>query len=188
MKRFTLVLLLCVAAGFGYYYSRKPPKVEVPPTRETIAIKFAADDIDIHATPADDAPVITKRRITEPVSIVSDKDGWSEVKLSIDKFGWVRDTELVGDKHEVGSTKENIRFRVPPPEVKMRGRRGSAIWLKVAVNTHGDVTDVRMWQNTTGKKEMTDLHTAAIKAARFYPMMDEGGSIAPFHYDYKVQY
>ncbi|MBI2212104.1 MAG: hypothetical protein HYU52_00515 [Acidobacteria bacterium] len=189
MKRFSIVLLLCVAAGFGYYYYfRKAPVVEVPQTRETIAVKYAADDIEIHESPAETAPAISKRRITEPISIVSEKEGWSEVKLSIDKFGWVASSELVADRHEIGSTKEKIRFRVPPAEVKQRGPRGSVIWLKVAVTAYGDVADVRMWQNSTGKKEMTDLHTAAVKKAKFYPMMSEGGTLAPFNYDYKVEY
>jgi TonB family protein len=100
----------------------------------------------------------------------------------------VKSTDLAGDKHEVGSTKDTIRFRVPPEEVKQRGPRGSVIWLKVAVNAHGDVTDVRMWQNSTGKKEMTELHSEAVKKAKFYPMMDSGGMTAAFNYDYKVQY
>ena len=45
-----------------------------------------------------------------------------------------------------------------------------------------------MWQNTTGKPELTELHTNAIRKAKFYPMMDEGGSTRPFFYDYKIQY
>lgn len=189
MKRFTIVLLICVALGYGYYYFfKKEPVPEVPQTRETIAIKFAAADIEIRETASDAAPVITKRRIAEPISLVSEKDGWSEVKLSIDKFGWVKSSELVADKHDVGSTKDNIRFRIPPEEVKVRGPRGSFIWLKVAVNAHGDVTDVRLWQNMTGKRELTELHTEALKKAKFYPMMDAGGTTAPFTYDYKVEY
>lgn len=190
MKRFTAFLLICVAAGFGYYYytRSKVPKVVIPPSRETIAVKFAAADLEIRETASDTAPVTTKRRITEPISIVSEKDGWSEVKLSIDRFGWVRSAELVADKHEAGSTKDNIRFRIPPEEVKQRGRRGSVILLKVGVNSYGDVTDVRMWQNTTGKPEMTELHSNAVRKAKFYPMMDEGETTKPFIYDYKVQY
>ncbi|MFA6955717.1 MAG: hypothetical protein WC538_07585 [Thermoanaerobaculia bacterium] len=188
MKRFSIVLLLCVAAGFAWYYTHRPPKVVVPPTRETIAVKFAANDIEIHEAASETAPVITKRRVTEPVSVVSEKEGWTEVKLSIDKFGWVNTTELVADKHELSSKKDDIRFRVPPEEVKMRGPRGSTLWLKVAVNSFGDVTDVRMWQNNTGKKEMVEVHTDAIKKAKFFPLMDEGGTTAPFTYDYKIQY
>ena len=188
VKRFTIVLLILVGAGFAYYYATRPPKVEVAPSRETIAVKFAAADLEIHETPSEDAPITTKRRITEPISIVSEKEGWSEVKLSFDHFGWVRTAELVGDRHEAGSTKDDIRFRVPPEEVALRGRRGSAIFLKVAVNGYGDVTDVGMWLNTTGKPELTELHTNAIRKAKFYPMMDEGGSTRPFFYDYKIQY
>jgi len=188
LKRFSIVLLLCVAAGFAYYYASRPPKVVVPPTRETIAVKFASNDIEIHQAADEAAPVITKRRVTEPVSVVSEKEGWTEVKLSIDKFGWVQAGELVSDKHLLCSTKDNIRFRVPPPEVKQRGPRGGSIWLKVAVNAYGDVTDVRMWQNYTGKKELAELHTEAVKKAKFYPMMDAGGTTAPFTYDYKVQF
>lgn len=190
MKRFTIFLLVCVAAGFGYYYytKSKVPKVVIPPTRETIAIKFAAADLEIREAANETAPVITKRRITEPVSIVSEKEGWSEVKLTIDQFGWVKTAELVNDKHDAGSTKDNIRLRVPPAEVKERGRRGSEIWIKVAVNSYGDVTDSRMWKNTTGKPELVELHRNAIRQAKFYPMMNEGGSTSPFNWDYKIQY
>jgi len=188
VKRFTVILVLCVAAGLVYYYKTRPPMVVLPPTRETIAVKFAAADIEIHETASESARVVTKRGIAEPVSIVSEKDGWSEIKLSIDRSGWVTTAELVGDKHEAGSTKENIRFRIPPEEVREHGRRGSVILLKVGVNAHGDVTDVRMWQNTTGKPEMTELHTNAIRKAKFYPMMDDGGTTMPFVYEYKIQY
>ncbi len=186
--RKSIVIASCFVAIVLVSCKVREQKVAVPTPRETISIKFAAADIEIRESASDTAKVVTKYRITEPASVVSEKDGWTELKIGFDKYGWVHSAELVGDRHEVGSCEGKIRMRVPAEPVQGKGRRGSAIWIKASVNAHGDVTDVRTYQNSTGDAELLERHTAALKKIKFYPMMDEGGSTKPFFYDYKVQF
>lgn len=157
-----------------------------PPSRETIAIKFAAGDLEIRQSPKDDAPLITTYKTGESVSILAEEGEWSEIKISYEKSGWARTSNLVASKSEVGSTAGEVRFRVAPEPVTQPGASG-VIRLEATVSVHGDVTGVRTLENTTGRKEL-ELRTAdSLRKAKFFPLLQEGKA-QQFVYEYTATF
>jgi TonB family protein len=55
------------------------------------------------------------------------------------------------------------------------------------VNSDGDVIDVKVVQNTTGSRSLEAMNVAALRRARFVPIVRHGRR-TPFVYDYHVSY
>ena len=160
-----------------------PPE---PPTRETIAIKYAAGELEIRSAPKADAELISTWKTGESVSILGEQGEWSEVKLTFEKSGWVLTSNLVATKAEVGSTADQIRFRIPPSPVTQPGVRG-VIVLEATVNVHGDVTGVKTLENTTGRPELEKRTADSLRAAKFYPLLQQGKA-QQFVYEYTATF
>jgi uncharacterized protein YgiM (DUF1202 family) len=163
-----------------------PPEPPAPPSRETVAIRYAAGDLEIREAPRDDAPLVTTYKTGESVSILAEQGEWSEIKLSIDKSGWAKSSSLVATKSEVGSTPEQIRFRVAPAPVTQPGVRG-VIRLEASVNVHGEVTGVKTLENTTGRKDIESRTVESLRKAKFYPLLVEGKA-QQFVYEYTATF
>lgn len=177
----TRSMLALVAVALAAACAQKEVPAE-PPARETIAVKYAATDLEIREAPRDDAALISTYKTGEAVSILAEQGEWSEIKVGYQKSGWARSTGLAANKADVGSSPGLVRFRVPPSPVTQPGVHG-VIVLEATVNVHGDVTGVRTLQNTTGRKEL-ELRTAdSLRAAKFFPLL-QAGKAQPFVYEY----
>jgi outer membrane biosynthesis protein TonB len=55
------------------------------------------------------------------------------------------------------------------------------------VNTDGDVTSTTLIENSTGSPDLAEKNMAALRRAKFYPIMNRGER-KPFKYDYRVDY
>lgn len=162
-------------------------KKEAPaPSRKTVAIKYAAADLQIREAPRDDAPLVTTYRTGEAVSILGEKDEWSEIKLNLEKSGWAKSSNLVASKTEVGSTPEQVRFRIAPEPVSQPGLHG-LIRLEATVNVHGDVTGVKRLENTTGRSDIERLTIESLRKAKFYPLL-QNGKAEQFIYEYTATF
>jgi SH3-like domain-containing protein len=183
--RFTKALAIAAIALAASCSAKKeaPPST---PTRETIAVKFASGDLEIREAPRDDAPLITTYKTGESVSILAEKDGWSELKLNFEKSGWAKSSSLVATKSEVGSTPEQVRFRIAPEPVTQPGIHG-VIVLEATVNVHGDVTGVKTLQNTTGRKDIEARTADSLRKAKFYPLL-QNGKAEQFVYEYTATF
>jgi TonB family protein len=164
----------------------KKEEVVVPPARETIAIKYAATEVEVKEEPNAESPTKATFKVGESVSIVGGNEEWDEIKLGFEKFGWVPKTNLAATREEISSTEDNIRFRIPPEPVTSPGIRGQII-IEASVNTYGDVVGVRVKQNTTRRPDIEQQTLASIKAAKFYPLMSEGKA-KPFVYTYTASF
>ncbi|MBI2212102.1 MAG: SH3 domain-containing protein [Acidobacteria bacterium] len=157
-----------------------------PPSRATIAIKYAAGDLEIREAPRDDASLMTTYKTGESVSILAEQGDWSEIKISFEKSGWAKSANLAANKADVGSTADQIRFRVAPEPVTQPGVRG-VIVLEATVNVHGDVTGVKTLENTTGRKDIESLTVESLRKAKFYPLL-QGGKAEQFVYEYTATF
>ena len=176
----TRICLLAIATSLVLLPScAKKEEVVVPPARDTIAIKYAATEVEVKEQPNAEPPV--KARLQD-----GGNEELDEIKLGFGKFGWVMKTDLAESREEISSTEDNIRFRVAPEPVTSPGVRGQII-IEASVNTYGDVVGVRVKQNTTRRPDIEQQTLNSIKAAKFYPLMSEGKA-KPFVYTYTASF
>ena len=166
--------------------ANEPPRP--PATRTPIAVEYVrGDSLAIHATPSDDAPVIARYDGGESVSVLSRKGSWSEVRTA-DGSGWAHAAELASAAESKTVESDNLkpRFRTAPSPVTQPGARGE-IHLVADVNADGEIVDVKVERNTTGSRSLEVKNVAALRRARFIPIVRHGKR-TPFVYDYHVSY
>ncbi|MDQ6803298.1 MAG: energy transducer TonB, partial [Acidobacteriota bacterium] len=156
-------------------------------TREPIAIQYVGvGDLPVHSQPGDIAPVITHYRHGESISVMSRKRDWAEVRTAMGN-GWVHQKDLASAE-EAASSKDNPnpKFEHPPSPVTAPSAHGT-IYIEADVNTDGDITSTTLIENSTGSPDLAEKNAAALKRAKFYPIMIHGER-KPFKYDYRVDY
>ena len=170
---------------FAVACAKEPPRE--PPARTPIAVEYVrGDSLAIHASPSDASPVVARYDSGESVSVLSRQGEWSEVRTATGS-GWARAQELASAA-ESKAQADNIkpRFRVAPAPVTQPGARGE-IDLVANVNSDGEVIDVKVERNTTGSRSLEAMNVAALRRARFVPIVRHGKR-TPFLYDYHVGY
>jgi len=179
MRAFAIALILAAACA------DEAPR---PAVRTPIAVEYVrGDSLDIHEKPSDSAPVIARYDGGESVSILSRNGDWSEVRTA-DGSGWARASELASAAESKAAESDTIkvRFRTAPAPVTQPGARGE-ILLVANVNSDGEVIDVKVERNTTGSRSLEAMNVAALRRARFVPIVRRGKR-TPFVYDYHVTY
>ena len=178
MRRFAVAVIVAAACA-----KEAPPPAE----RTPIAVEYVRGDaLAIHAAPSDSAPVIARYDSGEAVSVLSRKGEWSEVRTASGS-GWARAADLASAaESKAESDTVKARFRLAPAPVTQPGAHGE-ILLVASVNSDGEVIDVKVEQNTTGSRSLEAMNIAALRQARFFPIVRHGKR-TPFLYDYHVSY
>jgi TonB family protein len=177
--------VIAVALVLAAACAKEPPPE--PPARTPIAVEYVrGDSLAIHGSPSDNAPVIARYGSGEAVSVLSRKGEWSEVRTATGS-GWAHGQELASAA-ESKAEADNVRprFRVAPAPVTQPGAHGE-IDLVASVNTDGEVIDVKVERNTTGSRSLEAMNVAALRRARFFPIVRHGKR-TQFLYDYHVGY
>ena len=78
------------------------------------------------------------------------------------------------------------RFVKAPNSVISMTAKGD-IYIEADVNTDGDVVNTRIITNTTGNDALAAQNAAALRTAKFYPIM-KNGERQPFKYYHRVTY
>ncbi|HEX8617634.1 MAG TPA: SH3 domain-containing protein [Thermoanaerobaculia bacterium] len=155
--------------------------------REPVAVKYVgAPELNVRAQANDTAEVLAAYQNGEAISILADKGEWVEVRTG-DRSGWAKSAELT-DAAGAEEQEENPqpKFRVTPRPVSAPSAKGE-IYLEADVNSDGDIIGVRTLANTTGSPALEAQNTDALKAAKFYPIVQNGNRV-PFKYDHRVRY
>ncbi len=157
------------------------------PARETIEVAYVgAPEVTVHAKADDASPVVTKFLNGESVSVLAKKGDWVEVRTT-DSSGWAHAADLTnaaGAKAEEDNP--TPRFRKPPSPVTQPGIHGT-VYIEAAVNTDGEITRTQLISNTTGSAALAAQNEAALKQAKFYPIVQKGQK-KDFLYYYRVDY
>ena len=143
-----------------------------------------APELRVHAKPDDASPVVTTFENGESVAIMSKKGDWFEVRTG-DSTGWAHAADL-GSAAEAQAKGEDVKFRLFPAPVSNPSAHGE-IYLQADVNTDGDVTAVKILENTTGNDALAAENAVALRQAKFYPIV-KGGERKPFQYFHRVSY
>jgi hypothetical protein len=157
-----------------------------PADRVAISVEYVAvPKAFVYERPAVDAPVVNAYGLTEAVSVLEKKSDWCLVR-TFAGTGWVKQSDLVpGDVAEKMDT-TTPRFYVAPAAVPAARNRGEIV-LQAKVNTDGEVVEVKTIKNTTGSEAVAQANAAALKDAKFYPMVDNGQH-KTFVYEHSVYY
>ena len=169
MRRCTLFLLLFIACH------RETIVTGTVDERPSIAVKYAGvSKLDVHAKADDAAPVVSSFLQGESVSIIAQKNGWSEVRLGGGGTGWVRDAELTNaEAAKILEDNPSAEFRVAPQTVAAPGAHGE-VYLEAEVNTEGDVGKITVITNTTNDPALLARNIAALQQAKFVPIVQKG--------------
>ncbi len=183
MKRIALLVLLAAAC------KQETTVTDTTPidTREAIAIRYVgAPELQVRAQPNDAAPVLVTYQNGESISVLAEKGEWVEVR-SGDGSGWARAADLTDAAgREQAEENPQPKFRVMPMPVSAPSARGE-IYLEADVSSDGDVISVRTISNTTGSAALEAQNTAALKTAKFFPIMQNNQRVK-FKYYHKVTY
>jgi uncharacterized protein YgiM (DUF1202 family) len=180
MKRLPFLLLAFLAC------SREPV---VPPTdtRESIDMKYVtAPEMRVHAEPSDSSPIILTYQSGESVAVMSQRGEWVEVRTG-DRTGWGHAGDLgTGQQAKEQNENPQVRFRLFPAPVTNPTAHGD-IYFQADVNTDGDVVAVHVLENSTGNDALAAQNAAALRSAKFYPIV-KNGERKPFQYYHRVKY
>lgn len=167
-----------------------PEKPDLPPHRETVTIRYVSEpEADVRARPDQRARVVTSYRIGESVSVLADRGAWTEVRLDLERTGWVASASLsVEPPQKTASDGSPVpRFRVAPNPVFSPSGANGEILLEASVNTDGDVVDVQTIRNTTGRADLEAQNREQLRLAKFYPLL-VNGQVTQFIYEHRVTY
>lgn len=184
-----VVAAALAAALLSVACSREQVATDTTPidTREPVAIRYVgAPELPVREQPNDAAPVLVTYQNGEAISVLAEKGEWVEVRAG-GQSGWAKAADLTSA--EAAAEQEDNpqpKFRVMPMPVTAPSAQGE-IYLEADVNTDGDVVNVRTITNTTGSEALAIQNTNALKAAKFYPIMQNNARV-PFKYYHRVTY
>ncbi len=181
MKHLAVLALLLAAC------SGEAPVTDTADTREPIHISYVGSpELPVRERAEDSAPVIATIGNGEAVSVLADKGDWVEVRTG-DRSGWAKKSDLAtAAEKEDAENNPDPKFRSVPMPVSAPSARGE-IYIEADVNTDGEVTAVRMIQNTTGSQALGQQNMDTLRQAKFYPIVLKGER-QRFKYYHKVTY
>lgn len=182
MKRLALALLLATACA-----NEQPAVTETTDTRAAIGIWYVgAPELAVREQPNDTAAVMATYQNGEAVSVLAEKGEWVEVRTG-DRAGWAKKADLTtaAGKTEAEENPQP-KFRVVPMPVSAPSARGE-VYIEADVNSDGDILATRIITNTTGSSALAAQNEAALKAAKFYPIVVKGER-QKFKYYHRVTY
>lgn len=186
-KHLLILVALFVALSCS---GERTVKVTGPPPREAIGVQYVSvPELEVREAPSDTSAVISTYVYAEPVSILAKQGEWVEVRVGVDRSGWVHASDLAATREGLTSNvgEPVARFVTPPSPIPNTGNFHGEVVLEAQVSIDGVVTDVRTLSNTTGSEQLEALNRASLQRSRFYPMIVNGNR-KPFVYDYRVEY
>jgi uncharacterized protein YgiM (DUF1202 family) len=167
----------------------EPAVTNAPPidTREPLSIRYVgAPELVVREQPSADAAELATYQNGEAISVLAEKGEWVEVRTG-ERAGWALAGELT-DAKGAAEQEDNpqVKFRVIPMPISAPSAKGE-IYLEADVNSEGEVISVRTIANTTGSQALVSQNTDSLKAARFYPIV-QNGERRPFKYYHRVTY
>ncbi|HYC58264.1 MAG TPA: SH3 domain-containing protein [Thermoanaerobaculia bacterium] len=156
-------------------------------SREPIAVRYVGSpELPVREQASDTAPIVATYLNGEAISVLAEKGEWVEVR-SGDGSGWARAADLTSAE-AIAEAEENPqpKFKIMPMPVSAPSARGE-IYLEADVNSDGDILAVRTITNTTGSLALEAQNTAALKASKFHPIVQNNQRVK-FKYYHRVTY
>lgn len=188
MKRFVPVVLFLALAACA---RNTPVPVSgestsiAPGEQLAIAVEYVAvPSLTVRVRPAVDAEVTGSYGFKEAISVLERRGEWTRIR-TFDGDGWVKQADLMNAAQADDAATSVPRFYIAPAAIPFS--TAGEIWLQAKVNTDGDVVEATVTKNTTGVAALANANADALKAAKFYPLVDKG-SRKTFVYEHRVYY
>lgn len=182
MNRAALALLL-----LAFSCKQEPVVTETIDTREPVGVWYVGvPELSVRQQPNDSAAVVASYQNGEAISVLAQKGDWAEVRTGAGS-GWAKMTELTTAEGKT-SSEENPqpKFRIMPLPVSAPSAHGE-VYIEADVNTDGDVVSTKILVNTTGSPALGSQNEAALRAAKFHPIIQKNER-KPFKYYHRVTY
>jgi TonB family protein len=187
MKRLTthaVTLMLILAACRD---ETKPFLPEQTDTREPIATYYVSTpELPIYEKPNEASPVIMRYQNGESVRVLAEQGEWVEIRTG-DRSGWVKRSGLGSSEAATQAADTTVARFVKAPNSVISMTATGDIYIEADVNTDGDVVNTRIISNSTGNDALAAQNAAALRTAKFYPIM-KNGERQPFKYYHRVTY
>ncbi|MBP7148197.1 MAG: TonB family protein [Acidobacteria bacterium] len=158
------------------------PEPPPPAQAEEEWVRVTASRLNVRSAPGTDSEAVEKIGQNERLLVVSEREGWYEVRLPDGRTGWVS-AEYVRTDAPCPPDRAVPRIisapSVPLPQGHARGR----VVLRARVSAEGQVLDVQVKENTTGDPAMADQAVRELREIEFAPPVRDCKPIA-FVYTY----
>ena len=164
-----------------------PAATETIDAREPVGFWYVgAPELQVREKPDDTSAVIAAYQSGEGVSVLAEQGEWVEIRAGAGS-GWAKKADLTtAEAKEQAEDNPQPRFLVMPAPIPAPGVTGE-VYIEADVNTDGDVTGWRVISNTTGRDDLAQANGAALRLARFHPIVQKGER-KPFKYYHRVTY
>lgn len=181
MRRVLIVVVLAIAC------TREPSTPAPVDTRAPIETAYVTGaELKVYQKPDATSPVLATFQTSESVPVLVRQGEWVELRIG-DGSGWAKASDL-GDAATAKNLADNPtpRFlRLPAPVTNLTAK--GDIYIESDVNTDGDVVNTKVITNTTNNPALGEQNAAALRQAKFYPIVVRGER-KPFKYYHKVSY
>ena len=185
MRTLVFVLILVTAAA-GCREKTRAFLEEPTDTRAPIATHYVTGpELPVYQRPDETSPVLITYQNGESVPVLAQQGEWTEIRTG-DRSGWARSANLGTSQQAVIEDNMVARFVKAPASVTNLTARGE-IYIEADVNTDGDVVNTRIITNSTGSEELAQQNAAALRTAKFYPIV-KGGERQVFQSYHRVTY
>lgn len=185
--RFVNVVVLAAALASSACSKQPADAGPAIDTRETLRISYVgAPELEVREKPDAAAAVVAKYQNGEAVSILAEQGEWVEIR-SGSASGWAKQADLTDAAGKTAQEDDpQPTFRTMPAPISAPGAHGE-IYIEADVNTDGDVVSTKIITNTTGSDALANQNEAALRGAKFHPIVQKGAR-TPFKYYHRVTY
>ena len=185
MKRVVTLALIVTA-----FACTQKPKIatdaEITGIRPAVAIEYVAvPSMTVYAAPDANSQTLSSYGFSESISVLAQRGEWCEIR-TFEGSGWVKGADLMTAEQAKSFSENPVpRFYVAPAAIPYAGH--GEVVLQAKVNTSGEVYDVTQMSSSVGNPKIAEGNLAALKQARFYPLVDHGQR-KTFVYEHRIVY
>ncbi|HNX49346.1 MAG TPA: SH3 domain-containing protein [Thermoanaerobaculaceae bacterium] len=148
-----------------------PAAVEVivapPPPPPPAYVRVTGSSLNVREGAGTTFRAVAKARKNDRLLVVEEQGGWTKVQVRPDQTGWV-DARYVRREEPCPADKSTAEI-LNGPDAVLRPAGTGRVVLEATVSTKGEVTAVKLVENTTGSDDLRFRTESELRALRFSP-------------------
>lgn len=171
MRKSCWVLVLLLAACSTPAPEPQATPEQAPPANAIGLVRVTATTLNVREDSSAASPVVTQVKRGDQLTLLSEQNGWSKVRLASGEEGWVSSQHVTSGKprsRKPGCDSEFSFVKAPLASFSETGPHGLVI-VDATVNTKGEVTATKVISNSTGDRTLATMAEREIRSATFKP-------------------